>query len=342
MIGGMGMKEIFAQLLERLLAGGDAVLVTLTPDTGRGPRGAGVQMLVGSAGRIAGTVGGGETERAMTALAVQMLKERRGGMQAHASGGESGTACGGATAYFQYVKSGDPHWTALAARLLAHLEQGGRGWLILRLDGGEPVLLGEDRAPLSGEAPADCAPLCGDACVMRGGCLAVPLRPGERAVIFGAGHCARALAPLLASVGFRVTVFDDREALADAALFPQAERVICGALERIADRLTLTRDDYVVSMTSTHASDLCVMRQVLAAERAYVGMLGGQGKRAFVAGKLREAGIPQARIDGMRTPVGLDIRAVTPEEIAVSIAAEMVLVRAQNRERAGKEKPCTF
>ena len=165
---------------------------------------------------------------------------------------------------------------------------------------------------------------------------------GDELVIFGAGHCARALAPLLASVGFRVTVFDDREALADTALFPQAERVICGALERIADRLTLTRDDYVVSMTSTHASDLCVMRQVLAAERAYVGMLGGQGKRAFVAGKLREAGIPQARIDGMRTPVGLDIRAVTPEEIAVSIAAEMVLVRAQNRERAGREKPCTF
>ena len=243
----------------------------------------------------------------------------------------------GILAFIFYHSDGGRSWDAPVSRISSALT-----WDGTEYEFSGDALLGEDRAPLSGEAPADCAPLCGDACVMRGGCLAVPLRPGERAVIFGAGHCARALAPLLASVGFRVTVFDDREALADAALFPQAERVICSALERIADRLTLTRDDYVVSMTSTHASDLCVMRQVLDAERAYVGMLGGQGKRAFVAGKLREAGIPQARIDGMRTPVGLDIGAVTPEEIAVSIAAEMVLVRAQNREWAGKEKPCTF
>ena len=159
----------------------------------------------------------------------------------------------------------------------------------------------------------------------------LPLEVGERAVIFGAGHCAQALAPLLASVGFRVTVYDDRPELAAAALFPQAERVICAPFDRIGEHLALAREDYIVAMSSTHDSDLCVLRQVLKAEHVYTGMLGGGPKRAFVSGKLLEGGVPQAWIDHVHTPVGLSIGAVTPAEIAVSIAAEMVMVRAQHR-----------
>jgi len=155
-------------------------------------------------------------------------------------------------------------------------------------------------------------------------------------VLFGAGHCAQALAPLLASVGFCVTVYDDRKELACKELFPQAENIICASYDSIADHITLEEDDYVVAMTSTHVSDLCIQSQVLRMDHAYVGMLGSKAKRAFVHGKLLEYGIPQAMIDRVHTPIGMRIGAVTPAEIAISIAGEMVLVRAQLREQAGR------
>lgn len=107
--------------------------------------------------------------------------------------------------------------------------------------------------------------------------------------------------------------------------------MICAPFDRIGEHLVLAQEDYIVAMSSTHDSDLCVLRQVLAAEHAYTGMLGGGPKRAFVSGKLLEGGVPQAWIDRVHTPIGLSIGAVTPAEIAVSIAAEMVMVRAQHR-----------
>ena len=131
-------------------------------------------------------------------------------------------------------------------------------------------------------------------------------------------------------MGFRVTVYDDRSELATTAQFPQAERVICAPFDRIGGHIALTQADYIVAMSSTHDSDLCVLRQVLAAEHAYTGMLGGP-KRAFVAGKLLEVGVPKERLERLHSPVGLSIGAVTPAEIAVSIAAEMVMVRAERR-----------
>ena len=203
---------------------------------------------------------------------------------------------------------------------------------MLRLDGGAPALLDEDGRPVCGEAPQDAAALCRPFAGRVGNAFILPLEVGERAVIFGAGHCAQALAPLLASVGFRVTVYDDRPALATPALFPQAERVICAPFDRIGEHIALAREDYIVAMSSTHDSDLCILRQALETEHAYTGMLGGRPKRAFIAGKLLEGGVPQARLERVHTPIGLSIGAVTPAEIAVSIAAELVMVRANNRE----------
>ncbi|MGN0773361.1 MAG: XdhC family protein [Candidatus Ventricola sp.] len=330
------MKDVFAALLEQMRAGHDAMLATLVAHEGSVPRSVGAQMVLTRDGLAAGTVGGGLREKEMTRFGLSLLEGGRSGLHVCGPEGERGeapgAACSGQIAvFFQYIAADDPRWTALAEALLRRIGQRRGGWLVLRLDGGAPALLDEDRLPVCGEAPADAAALCRPFAWREGNALVMPLAVGERAVIFGAGHCAQALAPLLASVGFCVTVYDDRPELAAVALFPQAERVICAPFDRIGERMALTQEDYILAMASTHDADLCVLRQVMQAEHAYTGMLGGGHKRAFIAGKLLEEGVPQARIDRLHTPVGLSIGAVTPAEIAVSIAAEMVMVRAENR-----------
>lgn len=328
------MRKIFAALLEQLRAGNDALLATLVAQTGSGPRDLGAQMVLTRAGRVAGTIGGGTGEREMTRFGLTLLDGGQSALHTCGRHGERpGAACfGEITVYFQAVAAGDPAWTALAEALLERIGQRRGGWLMLRLDGGAPALLDEDGWPVFGQAPEGAAALCRPFALKAGNAFVLPLEVGERAVIFGAGHCAQALVPLLASVGFRVTVYDDRPELAAATLFPQAERVICAPFDRIGEHMALARGDYIVAMSSTHDSDLCVLRQVLETEHAYTGMLGGGPKRAFVTGKLLEGGVPKEQIERVHTPVGLSIGAVTPAEIAVSIAAEMVMARAKNRE----------
>ena len=190
------------------------------------------------------------------------------------------------------------------------------GWLVLPLDGAAPHI---DETAETGE-----------------GVFSLPLPVGERAVIFGAGHIARALTPLLRTIGFRPVVVDDRPGFATAEHFPQADRTICGDFDRISDYLTLTPEDYVVIMTNGHEHDFQAEVQVLRGETAYVGVIGSRKKTAFVNRRLREAGIPEEKIAFVHTPVGTPIKAVTPEEIAVSIAGEMICVRAARREAAGE------
>ncbi|MBQ7886571.1 MAG: XdhC family protein [Clostridia bacterium] len=333
------MKDIFAALLDQMNRGCDALLLTMIEHAGSVPRGMGSQMVIGSSGIIAGTIGGGIGEREMTAYGLKLLDEKRCGVHTYALHGQTGerlgSVCGGAmTVYFQYVSAGDAPYKLLLEALLDRIEQRQGGWLIQSLDGGMPALLGKDGVLLMGERPREAAVLCRPFSVRTEKHFAMPLYVGERAVLFGAGHCAQALAPLLASVGFRVTVYDNRPELANKVLFPQAECIICAPFEEIEKHLTLDGEDYVIAMSSTHASDLCVMRQILQEDRAYVGMLGSRPKRAFIFGKLLEGGVSQEQIDSVHTPIGMNIKAVTSAEIAISIAGEMVLVRAESREKS--------
>lgn len=336
------MKDIFTALLEQMSKGQDVMLCTMIEHAGSTPRGMGSQMVIGPSGLITGTIGGGIGEKEMTAYALKLLAQRRSGVHTYALHGQTGerlgSVCGGAmTVFFQYVSGLDAAWKELAEKLLERLSHREGGWLIQSLDASAPALIGDDGAALVGECPQAAKALCRAFSVRTQGHFAMPLYVGERAVLFGAGHCAQALTPLLASVGFRVTVYDDRPELAKKALFEQAEHVICAPFERIGENLTLEETDYIVAMTSTHASDLCVMRQVLAKAHAYVGMIGSKPKRTFIFGKLLESGVSQERIDSIHTPIGMSIKAVTPAEIAISIAGEMVLARAENREKTKQQ-----
>ncbi len=315
------MNTIFQTLLYQREKKRPTVLATIVWDDGSAPRGKGSQMLVGESGLLSGTIGGGAVELRSIQLAQAMLAGEPVPVLHEFKlnkSGELGMVCGGdVTVLLTAAPLVDTAWDTVAAEVLRRVRGRIPGYLTLPMDGSAPCVTDEP------ETAADR--------------LSLPLPVGERALIFGAGHIARALTPLLRTVGFRPVVFDDRPGFAVPENFPQADETICGDYERIDDYLTVTPEDYVVIMTNGHEHDFQVEVQVLRKTAAYVGVIGSRKKTAFVNQRLREAGIGEETIAFVHTPVGTAIKAVTPEEIAVSITGEMICVRATRREAAGEE-----
>ena len=200
------------------------------------------------------------------------------------------------------------------------------------------AVVGQDaRQAAAGRALAAAGYAVGGAeLVPRADYLLLPLPLGERALIFGAGHIAQSLVPLLKTINFRPVVYDCRPECANQANFPDADQVIVGDFDNIAASLELKPEDYIVIMTNGHSHDFEVELQALQADHAYVGVIGSAKKTASVNARLRERGVTEDRLAVVHTPIGTAIKAVTPAEIAVSIAGEMICVRALRREGGQK------
>lgn len=333
------MKNIFSELQYLLEEKEDAVLVTVIRDEGSTPRGAGSQMLVTKKGLVCGTVGGGAVEKRSIDVAKKLIgtgKSMEQDFELIKNADEGiGMECGGnVSVYFQYVDASDKRWERLTEAVCGKITSGEGGWFIQSLDGSFPMLADADGSPVYGNATVIREDFTSVRCILVGKHFIMPLPVGERAIIFGAGHCALALAPLLNSVGFRVTVMDDRDNMVTKERYPMAEQLICGDFTKISDYIEISPDDYIVVMTSGHKHDYEVEEQVLRTATSYVGVIGSRNKTASVNAMLKKAGITDDVLAGVHTPVGLPIKAETPEEIAVSIAAEMILVRAENREKS--------
>lgn len=154
-----------------------------------------------------------------------------------------------------------------------------------------------------------------------------PLRPVSRVCVVGAGHVGYHVAHLATLVGFSVTVVDDRTAFADPARFPGVDRIDVAEIPEWIAAATLTSRDYLVLVTRGHREDLAALRAAVATAAAYVGLIGSKAKIARLYDRLEDEGITRASLDRVHAPIGLDIGAVTPEEIAVSIVAELVAHR---------------
>lgn len=334
------MDRIFAKLLYMLEKKLPTVLVTIIADRGSAPRGAGSQMLVGEEGRILGTIGGGAVEGNADAMARQLLTEQRSCcrlFQLHTSAQDNiGMVCGGdVQVQFQYIPGTSEIWTALAGKILDMISSRQSGWLALKTDGSAPSLLAGDGIAILGEPVPGHKTSEGWKPESSEAVFCLPLPIGERAILFGGGHCAQALAPLLHTVGFRVTVFEERAEYGCRENFPTAEQIIVGDYTRVSDWLQVNEDDYVVIMTNGHSYDLEVQDQILRGGFAYVGVIGSRKKTAAVNQKLRERGVSEEAISKVHTPIGTPIKAVTPEEIAVSITGELIYTRALRREVTG-------
>ena len=151
--------------------------------------------------------------------------------------------------------------------------------------------------------------------------------PPERLIIFGAGHVGAALARLADSLGFTVTVLDDRPEFLDASRFPSRVELRKTGPGFSGDLPSVDSATYVAIVTRCHETDLAALRRVVAAPAAYVGLIGSRRKVEVVMSRLREEGVSSSALERVRAPIGLPIGACTPEEIAVSIAGELIQLR---------------
>lgn len=155
--------------------------------------------------------------------------------------------------------------------------------------------------------------------------VAEPFYPEERMIVLGGGHIALPLVDFASKIGFAVTVVDDRPDFANSARFPSAGGVLCDAFENAIGQLQITPNDYVVIITRGHRYDqACLEKLLRGTEPFYTGMIGSHRRVAAVKDALLSQGCDPERLRRVHSPIGLAIGAVTPEEIAVSIVAEII------------------
>ncbi len=334
------MKKLFEHMEQKLTQGEDLVLVTVIASSGATPRGAGARMLVGREGRLYGTIGGGAVEYRSEAIARKVLEEQTSHGHDFTLTKDDvqnlGMICGGACrVYFHYIPAGDEKTLLLSRRCGELLRRGEDLWLISDMAAGgalatytptdgfwdmEPV---DWLVPRLSRHPEHIEENGRDL-------FAEQIGSAGRVYIFGGGHVAQELVPVLSHVGFRCLVMDDRAEFVKPELFPGAEAVLLGDFRRISDYFAISGEDYVCVMTRGHAFDTVVQAQVLRCRPCYCGVIGSKFKAAGVRKTLKEEyGLCDEELDLVTTPIGLDIKGETPAEIAISIAAQMILHRAE-------------
>jgi len=324
-------------LLKAITEGREPVaLATIIEVKGSSPRHPGTKMLVAKAGAL-GTVGGGRGEaRALEACRHSL--ERRGSalLKVEMVGDDitgADMVCGGSnTMLIELVEDRAPYLAALE-----RLSRGERVLLVKRIRaagaGAEVAvaLVDQDGATVCG-APAGME----SARALAGGrpwfdeaagTFYDPVFPEEKLLILGGGHVARALAGMAPALGFTVTVVDDRPEFVRPDRFPEGVRTLQAAFEPAVAEFPFDAATYAVIMTRGHLLDLACVRAVLKRPYRYAGFMGSARKTRLILEQLAKDGCDPARVAALWAPIGLDIDAETPAELAVAILAELVAVR---------------
>ncbi len=325
-----------SQELVRILAEGGPgrSLSTVVRVQGSAPRHAGSMMIAGPGGLVAGSVGGGRGEARVLAEAAAAAAEGRPrlveiDMQGQDAQGPD-MVCGG-TSRILVQPASDP---APFAAALDRLARGERALLATRIGAGTTHVMAADGTWIHGGDPgadpdlAQRALECGHPAADAGGDLhLLPLLPREKLLILGAGHVGRALAALAPGLCFDVTLGDDRSAFLEADRLPPGVAAAHGTFTEIVEAFPFDASTYAVVVSRGHLSDLECVRALLKRPWRYAGFMGSVRKVRLVLDQALADGLDQARIAALCAPIGLDIEAETPEELAVAIAGELIAVR---------------
>jgi len=352
------MIELYGKAKEELKKGEPCVLATIIRQTGSSPRGTGAKCLITKGGPIWGSVGGGlleartieEAKKVLTTMTPSKLRFFLTGRDV----AETDMICGGhAEVFLEPLGSLDsPRLTALK-EAASTKRRGGKGGLVTLLseklwEQGEGKWFVKEK----GEAKEVLAKELGCVegvelwwerlvngrksevvkCKDRQGreveIFFEPIVAAPVVYVFGGGHVSRQIVPLASFVGFRTVVLDDREEFAQAQDFPGAHEVRKVEFANVMEQLPVDEDSYLVIVTRGHIYDKIVLAQALRTNAKYVGMIGSKRKRQMIFQSLLEEGFKEEDLRRVHSPIGLPIGAETPEEIAVSIVAELIKVRA--------------
>ena len=343
------MKALFEELSNVLAKGEEAVLVTIIASSGSTPRGTGSRMLVRQDGSIKGTVGGGAVEYQAILTAMEAMEHKasytKGFTLNRNQVADIGMVCGGnVVVYFQYISPDNKEFAGFCADVRTALSRDEDSWLLLDISDEtcwQMGLYSKSKGLLGMDMPGQALqePIFTSRTLQQevGGrkYYIEPLVQAGTVYIFGGGHVAQELVPVLSHVGFRCVVMDDREEFANREVFPQAAATIVGNLEGIGSYIDIRPCDYVCVMTRGHQFDYYVQRQALTMKPGYIGIMGSRNKIRVVTDKLLADGFTREEIEACHMPIGTDIRAETPAEIAISIAGELICERAA---RMGRRK----
>jgi xanthine dehydrogenase accessory factor len=167
-----------------------------------------------------------------------------------------------------------------------------------------------------------------------------PVVPEPHLVILGAGHVGKALAKLARLTGFRVTLMDDRSEFANPDQNPDAHEVVLGDFTKACDGIDVGAGTYIVVATRGHNHDLDAVQAALRTRAGYIGLLGSRRKKALLRNRLKELGFTAEEIDRVIIPVGLEIGSVSPEEIAISIMAQIIQKRRSHAASSSSDDSC--
>jgi xanthine dehydrogenase accessory factor len=328
------------------------VLATVITRNGSAPRAAGAKMLIRQDGVTAGTVGGGILEAQVKQVAAEMTRSHQASVQAFQFTGKDAAAmdaiCGGQVEVLvEWMDPGDPQTDRIIQLLQAAIHQHHKIWLVTGLptpttgtthtlvqpDG---RIIGTLLPDLSLERVVEARqPGLVELGLQK--VLIEPINISGAAYIFGAGHVSRSLAGLTKMVGFWTAVLDDRAEYANCERFPEVdELIVLDSFSDAARKIQIDRDSFIVIVTRGHMDDLTVLAQVIKSDAAYIGMIGSRRKCELTFQELRRLGFSEADIQRVHAPIGLPIEAETPEEIGVSIVAEMIQIRAKLMRDSGE------
>ncbi|MEW5954764.1 MAG: XdhC family aldehyde oxidoreductase maturation factor [Bacillota bacterium] len=343
------MKKMYQEMLQLLNRGESFVQATILTQSGSVPRTAGAKMIILADKSIKGTIGGGQVEALVQKLGAHVFETKETVTREYNLIGQAGQMdmiCGGKLEVLvEYMDASNQQLLGIYQDIRAAIEKRKKVVLVTPIANGKngnarSFLVKEDGSvggTFSGLAELKemfisqaRSRYSGVITIAGNRFLVEPVSTYGTVYIFGAGHISQKLALLTPRVDFRTIILDDRKEFASRDRFPAADEVIVlENFEQAFNNLDIDQDSYLVIVTRGHAHDKTVLARALRTKACYIGMIGSLSKRDTIYRALREEGYSEDSIKKVYSPIGLKIAAETPEEIAVSIMAELIKVRAE-------------
>ncbi len=348
------IEEVFQRAIDLLDKHEQAALSTIISSKGSLPMSEKSKMLVTPEGTIIGTVGGGCLEADVWTEARRVMEAGKSSIQqfilTEKYAGESGLNCGGIVEIL--TEPLPAHGQELFRTLLRLKETGHRGALATILtehprypEGQRKVVVCDDGHMVGsfGDAVLEAFAQRRGQEILQGENFAIetyraedgvdlqvflePILPTPTVYVFGGGHVSFFLVRAAKLAGFRVKVIDDRPAFANKERFPEADATVVMEFEALRGVFDFSQDDYLVLVTRGHQHDQQILEQLYDCQARYIGMIGSKSKIAKMWQRLEAKGIAKHYLDQIHAPVGLNIGADSPEEICISIMAEIIRER---------------
>lgn len=343
------MKKLIRNIINNLESGNDLILASIVKSSGSTPRSSGSKMAIFKDESIAGTIGGGLVEALVQKEAASLFSKNSHCVifkdfdLSNDLAANADMICGGqVTVMLEFLSAGED--TVSAFKAVDESMRKGKHAVLFTAIKDEKIRKRETVRPCCQvpsmdymeEAQATSlleSTLKSGAPVIEeiNGIVTVAeaFIPQPELFVFGAGHVSRPTAELASSVNFRTTILDDRADFANAERFPGADEIhVLSDFNNCFADLDVNDNSYVIIVTRGHLHDKTVLAEALKTPARYIGMIGSKKKRNAIYDALSEEGVSQSSIDRCHCPIGLEIGAQTPEEIAVSIVAELIQKRA--------------